>query len=68
MQKRYLKVNDGTERYGPRPSAWRKWIRNDQLGCAVVRFGRLVFLDSVVLDDRLARTGQLLVESSKHHN
>jgi hypothetical protein len=63
MQKRYLKVNDATGRYGPTPSAWRKWIRNDQLGSAVIRCGKLVFLDSLALDKRLAKTGQLLVSA-----
>ena len=61
MEKRYLTVAGATARYGPRPSAWRKWIRTKQLGNAVVRFGKLVFLDSVVLDERIANSGKLLV-------
>ena len=61
---RYFRVSEGEERYGPKVSAWRKWIANDSLGEAVVRCGRLVMLDSAVLDERLVRTGKLLVENS----
>jgi hypothetical protein len=61
---RYFRVTEGEERYGPKASAWRKWILNGSLGDAVIRCGRLVFLDSVILDDRLARTGKLLVKKS----
>lgn len=60
-ERRFLNVSEARMRYGPTVSAWRKWIRDGSLGNAVMRFGRLVLLDSSVLDDRLARTGQLLV-------
>jgi len=63
--RRFFKVTEGEERYGPKVSAWRKWVLNGSLGEAVVRCGRLVLLDSVILDERLARTGQLLVSSSQ---
>lgn len=61
--RRFFKVTEGEERYGPKVSAWRKWVLSGALGEAVVRCGRLVLLDSVILDERLARTGQLLVSS-----
>ena len=60
--KRFIRVQEGQERYSPKPSAWRKWILNGALGDAVVRAGRIVMLDTAVLDERLARTGQLLIE------
>ena len=53
----------GEDRYGPKASAWRKWVQNDLLGEAVVRAGRSIFIDSEVLDRRLAETGQLLVSN-----
>jgi len=59
--RRYLNVAQAEARYGPRESAFRKWIANGQLGSAVVRAGRLVFLDALVLDKRLLQTGNLLV-------
>lgn len=62
MERRYLTVPGAAAKYGPKPPAWRKWIRSKQLGSGVVRFGKLVFLDSVVLDERIARTGRLLVD------
>jgi hypothetical protein len=65
--KRYLKVGEAEQKYGPKPSAWRKWILNGQLGSAVVRAGRLVFLDSDLLDERIAKTGQILVPEGKEH-
>ena len=61
MQKRYVDVAGGEARYGPTKSAFRKWIRNGSLGRAVVRAGRRVFLDTVLLDKRLLETGRLLV-------
>jgi hypothetical protein len=59
--KRYLRVGEAEQKYSPKRSAWRKWILSGVLGNAVIRCGRLVLLDSVILDERLARTGQLLV-------
>jgi hypothetical protein len=58
---RYLTIKGAAARYPAKPSAWRKWVSNGQLGVAVVRFGRLVFVDSVILDERISRSGQLLV-------
>lgn len=66
MEKRYLSVPDAEARYGPKQSSWRKWIHTNQLGGAVVRFGKLVFLDSLVLDERIAKTGQLLVNGMEN--
>jgi hypothetical protein len=62
MEKLYLNVAEASARYGPKPSAFRKWIRTGQLGSAVVRCGKSVFLDSRLLKQRLQQTGQLLVE------
>jgi len=59
--RRFFKVTEGEQRYGPKASAWRKWVLNGSLGEAVVRCGRLVLLDSTILDERLSRTGQILV-------
>jgi hypothetical protein len=59
--RRFLGIKDARTHYGGSVAAWRKWVRLGQLGSAVVRFGRLVFLDSVVLDERIAKTGRLLV-------
>jgi hypothetical protein len=59
--RRYLNVAQAEARYGPRESAFRKWIASGQLGSAVVRAGRRVFLDALVLDKRLSETGNLLV-------
>ena len=64
MEKRFENIAGARARYGGSAAAWRKWVRTNQLGCAVVRFGKLVFVDSQVLDERLAKTGQLLVERS----
>ncbi|MGA2857322.1 MAG: hypothetical protein ABSE40_10655 [Candidatus Sulfotelmatobacter sp.] len=61
--RRFLKVTELEERYGPKASAWRKWILSGSLGSAVIRAGRLVLVDSEVLDERLARTGQMLISS-----
>jgi hypothetical protein len=61
--RRFFKVTEGEQRYGAKTSAWRKWVLNGSLGEAVVCCGRLVLLDSVILDERLARTGQLLISS-----
>lgn len=66
-QRRYFKVHEGPARYGAKESAWRKWVLSGALGDAVVRFGRLVMLDSTVLDERIAETGQLLA-SPPHTN
>jgi len=63
--RRYLNVAQAEARYGPRESAFRKWIANGQLGSAVVRAGRLVFLDALVLDKRLLQTGNLLVAGAQ---
>jgi hypothetical protein len=64
MEKRYLTVEDAEAQYGPKRSSWRKWIRTGQLGTAVVRFGKLVFVDSVVLNERIAKTSQLLLNGN----
>ena len=53
-RRRYLNVAQAEDRYGPRESAFRKWIASGQLGSAVVRAGRRVFLDALVLDKRLS--------------
>lgn len=60
MEQRYLKIKDAAQRYGGSDPAWRKWIREQALGNAVVRLGRLIRIDAYVLDERLQRTGQLL--------
>ena len=60
--RRYIRVLEGPQRYGGKHSAWRKWILNGSLGEAVVRLGRVVVLDTVILDQRLATTHQLLVQ------
>jgi hypothetical protein len=68
-QKQLLNISQASQRYGPKPSAFRKWILNRSLGNdAVVRCGRLVFLDSAVLDERIARTGQLLISRKEKSN
>jgi hypothetical protein len=57
-----LKIEEASKKYGPTPSAFRRWVLEGSLGSAAVkRCGRLVFIDSSVLDARLAQTGQLLV-------
>lgn len=61
METRFLNIKGASDRYGGTPSAWRKWVRLGLLGGAVVRFGRLVMLDSTTLDRRLSETHQLLV-------
>jgi hypothetical protein len=61
--RRFFKVAEGEERYGGKVSAWRKWVLSGALGDAVKRFGRLVRIDATILDERLARTGQLLISS-----
>ena len=61
--RRFFQVIEGGERYGGKVSAWRKWVLSGALGDAVVRCGRLVLLDSTILDERLAKTGQLLISS-----
>jgi hypothetical protein len=60
--KRFLRVEEGKERYGPTAAWWRKHVSLGTLGKAVVRAGRIVLLDSELLDERLARTGQLLTD------
>lgn len=59
--KRYRTILESTRTYGGHESGWRRWIREGRLGNAVVRLGRLLFIDSVVVDERLRRTGQLLL-------
>jgi hypothetical protein len=59
--KRFLRISEAPERYGPTTSSFRKWVREGTLGDAVKRCGRVVVLDTGVLDERLAKTGQLLV-------
>jgi hypothetical protein len=60
--KRFLRVLEAEERYGPKPAWWRKHIRLGTLGEVVIRAGRIVLLDSELLDERLARTRQLLLD------
>ncbi len=59
---KYIRLDEASFRYGASVAAWRRWVRQDLLGTAVVRFGRLVLLDTAQLDDRLRRTGQLLCD------
>lgn len=68
MDRRYLQVNDCATRYGGSRAAWRRWVANGLLGQVVCRFGRLVMIDTVRLDERLDRTGQLLVRPEKPPN
>jgi hypothetical protein len=63
MANRYVPVSKAPAVWGGTISAWRRWIQNDALGTAVVRFGRLVMLDAEIIDQRLRSTGRLLVES-----
>jgi hypothetical protein len=65
MTRRYLRVREAPEKYGGTGAAWRRWILGGRLGDAVVRLGRIVMLDSAKLDDRLERTGQLLLDRNK---
>jgi hypothetical protein len=58
---RYITVKQATVQYGGTNFAWRRWVSQGSLAEAVVRFGRLVMIDTQVLDERLQRTGQLLV-------
>ena len=68
MNKKYLSLSGASGHYGGRPSAWRKWVANGSLGKAVCRFGRLVMVNTEIIDERLATTGQLLVKQSKLRN
>jgi hypothetical protein len=63
VDRKFLTVQQASTRYGGTVSAWRKWIREEKLGTAVCRLGRLVVLDARILDERLRNTRQLLVES-----
>lgn len=62
MGSRYLPVRTCALKYGGSVPAWRRWVASGLLGDVVCRFGRLVLIDTQKLDDRLDRTGQLLVK------
>jgi hypothetical protein len=64
MEGRFLNIREASKHYGGTESAWRKWIRLKLLGDGVCRMGRLVMVNSTILDERLARTGQLLTSAS----
>jgi hypothetical protein len=64
VSRQFLKIQEASQKYGPTVSAFRRWILEGSLGTAAVkRFGRLVFLDGAVLDERVSRTGKLLVSN-----
>jgi hypothetical protein len=63
--KRFLRIWEAEQKYGPKPSWWRKHIALNTLGNGVARAGRIILLDSWVLEERLARTGQLLVSEAE---
>jgi hypothetical protein len=63
--RRFENIPGARARYGGSDAAWRKWVRLGLLGKAVVRCGRLVMLDTAILDSRIAETGQLLVSNTR---
>jgi len=65
MSQKYLSLLAASGQYGGTTSAWRKWASTGLLGDALCRFGRLVMVDTEILNARLKDTKQLLVNTPK---